>query len=543
MFLKNIKLNWKAGLTVALISIPLSISLAMASQSSPVAGIITAIIAGLIGAIFGGGEYNVIGPTGALSGVIAGFALINGAELVPALTLIAGFVILIGYFLHVEKYLVLIPSSVIHGFTFGIAVILILNQADFIFGLNHLPQKSNVIENMMVVIPNYKIIDWTTVLAFALFLSSLFILRRFKSPIPGAIILAPIAIAIGFLAKTGYIPNLSFYTLGDRFGDISLVFTHISKFTINKQLIYTAITVSFIAIIETMLSAKIGDKMTDTKHNPRKELLSLGLANIGSGLLGGIPATAALARTSLNIKSGATHRSSGVMSVVFITLISFFLLSYFKFIPMVAISAILVDVALQMIETKHFRKFWKYEKNSLYIAFFVAAGTVIEDPIVGVFVGVAVTLVLFIEKMSRGHFEVSINNETGIVTSFSGDKLKPLKEDGSILLYSIRGNLLYINCKAHLARFESNTFDNYKTVIFRLREVYMIDLDGIEALDEMIHILKSKNIVVFITSVSDSLRKKLRRSSHEFIYMENHGLVFDKTRYALSSIGLNSTVE
>ena len=535
--LRRLKENWKAGLTVALISIPLSISLAMASGASPTAGILTAIAAGIVGALFGGGEYNVIGPTGALSGITAAFAIANGAELLPMLTIFVGIVIIIGYYLKVERYLIFVPSSVIHGFTLAVAIILTLNQVNYSVGLNALPQKASVIDNLMVTFANLQSVDFPTIIAFAIFLASLILMRKYKSKIPGAIILAPIAILIGYLGEIGVL-GFNFFTLGDKFGEISLGLSYPTAFVYSKQLMNAALTISFIAIVETMLSAKIADTMTHTKHNPRKEMLSLGLANIASGLVGGIPATAALARTSLNIRSGGKHRTSGIVNGVFIALISFLLLSQFKYIPMAAIAAILVDTALKMVEMNHFKKFWKYDKASLGLAMFVAVITVFEDPIVGILLGVAISFLLFVEKISHGHFELKVNDDSGIVKSVSGDKLKPLKEDGSILLYSIRGNLLYINSSAHISRFESDMFDNYKVIVFRLREVYMVDLDGIEALDEMINILKAKGITVFLTSISPALKTKLRRSSKEFIYMENHGFVFDKTRFALNSIGI-----
>ncbi len=145
---------------------------------------------------------------------------------------------------------------------------------------------------------------------------------------------------------------------------MNLAFHFPSKFAFNKNIIGTALTVSFIGIVETMLSAKIADAMSKTKHNPRKEILSLGIANVFTGLLGGIPATAALARTSLNIKSGAKDRTSGIISGICITIIALFFLSQFRYIPMAAIAAILVDTAMKMIDTRHFKKFNKFDKKS-----------------------------------------------------------------------------------------------------------------------------------------------------------------------------------
>lgn len=534
---KKILSNWRSGLTVALVSIPLSVSLAMASGATPVEGIITAVVAGIIGAILGGSNFNIIGPTGALTGITGSFVIAHGAGSLPLLTTFVGVIIIIAFLLKVERYLIFIPSSVIHGFTLGISVILILGQFNFAVGLNKLAPKANVIENLYYSFQHIQNIDLITIISFLVYLLFLILFRKIKPGFPGAIILAPLAILIGYLSKA-HILNFNIFTLGDKFNNMTMGLAFHFTFDYNKQIIFTALTISFIAIIETLLSAKIGDTMTHTKHNPRKEILSLGVANIASGIFGGIPATAALARTSLNIRSGANHRSSGIINGVFIAIISVFLLGQFTYIPMAAIAAILVDTAIKMVDPKHYTRFRKFDRQSYYISFAVAFVTIIEDPIVGIVLGVTISFFIFADKTSRGLFELSLNNESGIVKTISGDRLTQIKEDATVLLYSIRGNLLYINSTSHLSRFESEMFDNYKYVILRLREVYMMDIDGVEALDEMIHILYSKGITVMITSASEEVRNKLRRMSKEYIFMENHGLVFDKTRYALNKIGI-----
>ncbi|MCX6155088.1 MAG: SulP family inorganic anion transporter [Candidatus Kapabacteria bacterium] len=538
--MKNkIKNNWRSGLTVALVSIPLSVSLAMASGATPTVGIITAFVAGTIGAIFAGSQFNIIGPTGALTGLTATFTLSYGIGLLPELTFITGLIIIIGYFLRIEKYLIYVPSSVIHGFTLGIAVILILNQTNFILGLYTIPSKSNSLETLIVAYQNLSHFDYKSLLSFCLFLLFLYFTRKYKLKIPGAIILAPIVILLGYLSKSQLI-QYNLFTLGDKFQDIKFSFSLAKEFSFHNQIIISAGTIAFVGIIETMLSAKIADSMTHLKHNPRKELLALGLANIASGIAGGMPATAALARTSLNIRSGANNKFSGIFSGIFIAVISFFLLNQFKYLPMTAIAAILVDTAIRMVESKHFGKLRKYDLPSYVVALVVALVTVIEDPIVGIALGVAIAFFLFVEKTSHGHFEIFVNDEQGLVNSISGDKLKPLKEDGTILLYSIRGNLLYVNCAAHLSRFETDIFDKFNIVIIRLREVFQMDMDGIEAFDAMIEILKSKGKSVYISSASDQLKNSLRRQSKEFIYLENHGFVFNKTRFALQSLGIET---
>ena len=145
-FAVNLKSNWKSGITVSLVSIPLSISLAVAAGATPLMGIITAIWAGLLAAIFGGSNFNIVGPTGALSGILAVFAISHGANSLPALAILSGIIIIISFIFHFEKYIILIPSSVIHGFTLGVAFIIGLNQLNFALGLKNLPVHESFIK-------------------------------------------------------------------------------------------------------------------------------------------------------------------------------------------------------------------------------------------------------------------------------------------------------------------------------------------------------------------------------------------------------------
>lgn len=388
-----IKANWKSGLTVALISIPLSISLAVASGVSPVAGIITAIWAGFIGALSGGSHYNIIGPTGALSGIVATYAAHYGPETIPSLALLAGVCIIAAYLCRLERYLILIPSTVIHGFTLGVACIIALNQLNFALGLQNLPKHESLCASLAETWMHLQESSPHAVLLFMLFFGALIILRRLIPLIPGAIILSPFGIALGYCTTQGLLP-FSVETLGSKFGAITPQLVQIPQYTFHIHFIVPALTIAFIAIIETLLSAKIADNMTGTKHNPRAELRGLAAANIVSGLVGGIPATAALARTALNIKAGATDRISGLLNSIFIAIGSLLFLSYFSFMPMAVIAAMLVYVALNMIEREHFEQLWLYDKRGFWIALLVAAITVYADPIIGVIVGTILSLMI-----------------------------------------------------------------------------------------------------------------------------------------------------
>jgi len=535
--LENIKMNLKSGLTVSLISIPLSVSLAVASGATPLIGIITAIWAGLVAALFGGSNFNIVGPTGALSGIIATYVILHGISGLPVLAILVGLMILLAYFLKLEKYLILIPSSVIHGFTLGVAFIIGLGQLNFALGLQNLAKHESFLSNLLESLKHVNETSVSTIFIFAVFLLGLMLFKKFTPKVPGAIILAPIGILLGYLSNVGTIP-VTIQTLGGKFGDINFSFFLKPHFEFSFFMLETAAVIALIAILETMLSAKTADGMTKTKYNERKEMLGLGLANIVSGFVGGMPATAALARTSLNIKTGATHKTSGVLSVISIAVISALLLGYFKYIPLAVIAAILVSVAIGMIESEHYEKLWQYEKSGFFVSLFVAFVTVIIDPIYGILLGVSISLLVFVDRISRGHFRIKVNSfKDGVVYSDSGMKLKEIEENADVLLYSFSGNLCYINSRAHISRFDS-TLAKYKHVVLRFREVYFIDTDGIEAFDEIIDIIKSRGQQVIVTGISKNILPVLKELSVNYQKLEDDGLVFNKAEQALKYLGI-----
>ncbi len=530
--LHALKANWKSGLTVSLVSIPLSISLAIASGVSPIAGIITGIWAGLVASLFGGSNFNIIGPTGALSGIIASHALMYGAQSVSMVALLAGVFILIAYALQWERFIVFIPSSVIHGFTLGIAFIIGLNQLNFALGLEGLKKHEKCIDTVFETIKHIQQVHLFTFFIFLLFLSALFVLRRI-TVIPGAIILAPLGIVLGY-ATTHALIGLPLKTIQSTFGLLEARLFMLPDFSISKASLITALVVALVAIIETMLSAKIADGITHTRHNSHKEMLGLGLANIVSGLMGGIPATAALARTALNIKTGATSNMSATLSSIFMMVISLASFAWFAFMPMAVIAAILVYVAINMVERKHYDRLFRYDKTTFFITILVAFITVYEDPIMGILIGTALSLILFIENLAQGHYELIIPEEDQEACTMQS--LLPLKARSAVLIYAIKGKLIYINSVAHINRFESN-FNEYSIIVLRLRDMYFIDLDGIDAFDEIVDIIQAKKQTVLVAGVNPSIKQHLVTSSSRFKMLQEQGLVFNKVTDALRYAG------
>jgi SulP family sulfate permease len=535
--LGRLRENWKSGLTVSLVSIPLSVSLAVASQTSPTVGIITAVWAGFFAALFGGSNFNIVGPTGALSGILAAYAIAHGAAALPMLALVAGAIVIAAYFLRLGRFLAFVPASTMQGFTLGVAFIIGLNQMNFALGLSGLPKHEHFIDNVIESFRHLADTSVPSLIVFVVFLAGLFAALRVVPKIPGAVLLAPVGILLGFLSVRGVLP-FGLETLSAKFPDIQPSLFVAPQLHWDSALIVGGFTVALVAILETMVSARIADGMTKTKHDEHKELLGLGVANIASGLMGGIPATAALARTSLNVKSGANDKASAVVSSVCIAVISVLLLSFFGYIPMPVIAAILVFVAIRMVEAKELVRIYRFDKLSFAVAVLVAAVTIAADPIAGILIGTTISLLLFMEQLSRGHFHLMARDASdGGVHFVSGGTANHLDVESDSLIYSIKGQLAYINSQAHLARFRQ--MKGFRRVVLRLRELYFIDLDGIDAFDELVEMIERQGCEVLVSGPSPLIDSMLLQSK-TYRELKARGMVFEHAREALARDGSGS---
>lgn len=529
---QKIYTNWKSGAAVSLVSIPLAVSLAVASHTSPVVGIITAIWAGIIASFFGGSNYNIIGPTGALSGMLAAYAISHGSQSLAMLAIVSGLFIFIAYFFKFERYLIFFPASTIHGFILGVAFIVSFSQLNAALGLSNIPQHENFLRNVLESCSHIYELSWTTLGFFIVFLIALFILVKLTPRVPGSIILAPIAISIGFLSSNNLLP-FTLQTLESKYPSLSPQLFQFPSFSFAPSLLIPAITIAIVSILETMISARIADGLTKTKHDKRREMLGLSFANIASGLAGGMPATAALARTALNVKTGATDKISATISSIFIVIVSFMFLSYFKYIPLAAIAAMLIFVSVKMVEKEHFVRMYRTDKKTFILSLTVAFITIYEDPIVGLLAGATIAMLMFMEKISQGHFELRPHTAQGTIQDeiLNAGEGQAQETSSDTLIYAIKGQLAYINAQSHISQLEEMP-NNYKNVILDLKGLHFIDLDGIEAFGEIVNLLHANKKQVYVSSIRPFIIKMFEES-HEFKQLQSTGHVFKTTEKAL----------
>ncbi len=549
-----IKQNWRAGLTVALISVPLSIALSIASGAGPIPGLITGIWATLIASIFGGNNYNIIGAAGALTTVLFAATLAAplglGAAVLPLLALATGFLILLIWLLGLDKYLYFIPSSVMYGFAAGVAFLIAASQLFDATGLSALKRTGHFLGDIKLYVAHAAETHLESVVVFAVFLAAILIWKRYIKALPAVIPISVVGILFGYF-ESQYL-DLGLISLGDKFGSVSgalmmpVAWDALSRILSDGEMIVwlfkVAGTIALIAVLETLITAKIADKITKTQSSSRKELFGLALANLGSGAMGGLPATGVFIRTGANIKAGATHKMSAAVAAVATAVVAVIVLPLFIYIPMVVIAAILVNTALGLIEVDKFKEFYVSEKPSFVIAITVVLVTVFEDAGIAVVLGAVMALFWFTDQVSRGRFDAVFNYVDGSKSAVRGAKSLQIPSDRSIkiLTYSISGLLGYVDSGRHADNFRRIArAENVEYVIIRLRGLLAADFEGQEMLGEAVEELERRGKKVYVSSASEQVWHELQELP-QFTRVKESGRFTARTEEALKSIGLTT---
>lgn len=379
-----------AGIIVAIIALPLSIALAIASGATPERGLFTAIIAGFVTSLLGGSKVNITGPTAAFATIVAGIILTEGMDGLVLATIMAGLILILMGLLRVGSLIKYIPHTITIGFTAGIAVTLVVGQLKDFFGLTY-PAGTTAIETLeklTLVVENISTFNpWAFGIGL-LGLAILIIWPKVSKKIPGSLI----AVLVGALVCL--IPVINANTIGSLYTiSSSLPTFHFPKITGERilSLLPSAFTIALLAGIESLLSCVVSDNMIGDKHNSNTELIALGTSNILVGCFGGIPATGAIARTAANVKNGGKSPISGMVHAVVLLLILVLLMPLASYIPMPIIAAILFIVAYNMSEWREFVAVVKTKKwQDILVLVLTFALTVIFDLVKAIAVGLVV---------------------------------------------------------------------------------------------------------------------------------------------------------
>lgn len=392
-----------AGIIVAIIALPLSIALALASGVEPACGVYTAIFAGFIVALLGGSTVQIAGPTAAFATVVAGIVATKGMSGLIIATLMAGIMLILMGVLKLGTLIKYVPKTITVGFTAGIAVTIFLGQIKDFLGLTYTSNLKPIetIEKVEANIQSISTFSWQSIVVGAVCLAILIIYPKFEKKIPPSLI----AVVVGaVLVKL--VPTLDSGV--NTIGELYTIPSGLPKFTLGSisitasdvlSLLPNAFTIAILAGIESLLSCVVADGMVNSKHNPNSELVAQGLGNMASVLFGGIPATGAIARTAANIKNGGRTPVAGMVHSLVLLLVLLFLMPYAGLIPMPTIAAILFIVAYNMSEWRSFVKITKQKQfcdTLIMVLTFLL--TVIFDLVVAIIVGLVLHFAIVIIK-------------------------------------------------------------------------------------------------------------------------------------------------
>lgn len=511
-----------AGFNVSLINIPLSVSLGVASLATPSQGIITAIWSGLIASIFGGSAFNIVGPTGALTGILSKYATELGSDILPWLAITSASVIFIAYLLRWDRYSIYIPCTVTEGFTLGVACIIAIGQLPAALGLIKMQKHSNAVSTLWELLTRYNEYNYISIILCFTLWFSLYWLIKWVPRIPWSVLIVSIGIVIGYLDTHKYI-DLGLITLKDKYGMLESAVIA-PNLTTNIPLhhwwtiIVGSLSIAFVAVLETIISGRIADSMTRTTMNQRQEVIGLALANIVSGLAGGIPATAALARTSLNIRSGAQSKLSGIASAISTGMFAYLIMPLFSYMPLLVVSALLFQVSVGMVDTRHLADLIRYDRNALIRTLLVAVIACAVDPTSGIVVGAIMGLLDSADSLASGFCEIMVTNDflqyrtvdahhtnellvKSIQSSVSAEpKSNPSGVGWLAAIYRPIGSLSYLSAISHVSRIRSLYPSKY--LILSMRFLNHIDMDGVAAIQDVITDLQNRGITVVITTLT-----------------------------------------
>ncbi|MBI6107052.1 SulP family inorganic anion transporter [Clostridium perfringens] len=508
-----------AGIIVAIIALPLSIALGISSGVSPEKGLITAIIAGFIISLLGGSRVQIGGPTGAFVVIVFGIIQNHGVDGLIIATFMAGIILVLFGLLRFGSLIKYIPYPITVGFTSGIAVTLFSTQVKDFLGLSMTKTPSEFIPKWEAYISHMNTTNLYTLAIGLLALIILIFWPKINKKIPGSLIALIVTTLVVFIF------NLPVATIGSQFGKISsnIPMPHIPNLNLNtlKALIGPAFTIALLGGIESLLSAVVSDGMIGDKHNSNAELIAQGIANMGSSLFGGIPATGAIARTAANVKNGGRTPISGIVHSITLLLIMLVFMPLAKFIPLTTLSAILIIVSYNMSEWRTFKAILKAPKSDIAILLTTFFLTVLFDLVIAIGIGMVVSMCLFMRRVATS-IEVNELNESDCSDKSNIDTdMENLKVGENVLVYDIRGHLFFGAVDTFMNTMKEIN-DDAKVLVLRMRHTKTLDVTGYKQIKNIALSCKSRNMTLIISELQEQPKKVMRLMGFIDTLGENH---------------------
>lgn len=510
-----------AGIIVAIIALPLSIALALASGVTPEKGIYTAITAGFVISFLGGSRVQIAGPTAAFATIVAGIVARNGMEGLIVATIMAGIILILMGLLRLGNLIKFIPYTITTGFTSGIAITILVGQIKDFLGLT-VVTKQPLIATTDKLKAVFRFIDTFNWQAFLVGMVCLAILI-FWSYLPGICKKIPpslIAVLVGIGIVSGL--GMKVNTIGDLYeisSDLPKFALPSFSFGMVQDLLPDAFTIAILAAIESLLSCVVADSMVNGRHRSNMELIAQGAGNITSALFGGIPATGAIARTAANVKNGGRTPVAGMVHAVTLLLILVVLMPYAALIPMPAIAAILFMVAYNMSEWRKFLHLLKTSpKSDIIVLVSTFVLTVVFDLVVAIEVGIVLAAMLFMKRMSE-ETEVEGWKYVDEEDDNDPDSISLRVVPKGTIVYEISGPLFF-GAADKILKISLEEAD--KCLVLRMRSVNAIDATAMHSLEELYKQCVRKNITLVFSHVNEQPMKVMEKDQFvELVGREN----------------------
>ncbi len=497
-----------AGVIVAIIALPLSIALALASGVEPQIGIYTAIVAGFLISLLGGSRVQIAGPTAAFASIVAGIVVTQGMDGLIIATIMAGILLILMGVFRLGSLIKYIPCTITTGFTGGIAVTIVIGQIKDFLGLTFQRPGSELIETVDKVEEIGRCISSVNIQAVFIGLVAMAILilwPKVNKIIPGSLIAVLVTAAIVKFASLEVNTIGSLYEISSKLPTVTLPAITFAKV---KALLPNAFTIAILAAIESLLSCVVADGMIGSRHSSNTELVAQGIGNIGSALFGGIPATGAIARTAANIRNGGRTPIAGMVHAIVLALILVVLMPYAKLIPMPCIAAILFMVAYNMSEWRKFINMVKTSpKSDIIVLLTTFVLTVVFDLVVAIGVGMVLAAILFMKRMAdvtevQGWKYIEDEEDTVEDTI----ELKAVPKNTNV--FEINGPMFFGAADKFMAIVAETSEE---VVILRMRTVPALDATAYQTFMNIYKICKANNITLILSHVNEQPMRVLEK--------------------------------
>jgi sulfate permease, SulP family len=502
-----------AGLTVAIVALPLSMAIAIASGVTPDRGLYTAIVGGFVVSLLGGSRFQIGGPAGAFIVLVAATVKLHGVDGLILATMISGLILLTAGFFQLGTFIKYIPYPVTVGFTAGIAVIIFASQIKDLFGLTlAVAEPGALLPKLLVLAAAWPTISPSAVALSALGIGTIVLLRIWRPHWPGLLI------AVGLVTVAAWALSLPVETIGTRFGGIprGLPAPHLPDITLDKimAILPAALSFALLGSIESLLSAVVADSMTGRRHRSNCELVAQGAANVASAMFGGICVTGTIARTATNVRSGARGPVAGMLHSVFLLLFMMLAAPLASYIPLAALAGVLATVAWNMAERHAFGTLVRASRGDAVVVLATFLLTVFRDLTEGILAGFGLSSLLFLHRMAQ---TVDVENVPSLMDedrsdSADGQGRTPydvaLATDPDVAVYRISG-AFFFGAAATVATALEQIGEHPKAYVIDLSAVPLLDSSAAATLEGFVRKAARRNVRVYVTGARGPVRHTL----------------------------------